>query len=83
MPRNVRNFWLNLCVSGRKSNVETGPRSASGGFDLEILMRENGSISDERIVIQGRVVPDSDGQLIEIVGETNKGERLFSKTLRR
>jgi hypothetical protein len=44
MPRNVRNFWLELNVDGSKSRVETGPRSANGGFSLTIYQRDSGSI---------------------------------------
>lgn len=44
MPRNVRNFWLELNVDGCKSRVETGPRSKDGGFSLRILQRSHGGI---------------------------------------
>jgi hypothetical protein len=45
MPRNVRNFWLSLSVDGKRTKVETGPVSKSGGFDLEIRMRDRGGIT--------------------------------------
>lgn len=45
MPRNVRNFWVNLNVDGR-SNVETGPASKDGGMWAKFLIRSNGDIAD-------------------------------------
>jgi hypothetical protein len=53
MPRNVRNFWVNLSVDGRKSIVATGPVAKDGGFALDILIRENGSISKKSLRITG------------------------------
>lgn len=44
MPRNVRNFWLELTVDGSKTRVETGPVAKDGGFTLNILMRDKGGI---------------------------------------
>lgn len=58
MPRNVRNFWLDLHVDGKKHPVRTGSVTADGGFDLEILIRREGSISDESVRIRGYVCPN-------------------------
>ena len=44
MPRNVRNFWIELDVDGRKKRVATGPRSKDGGFRLIVYQREKGGI---------------------------------------
>lgn len=44
MPRNVRNFWIELSVDDAVKRVETGPRAKDGGFDMHILMRDKGSI---------------------------------------
>ena len=54
MPRNVRNFWLTLDVDGSKKQVATGPRSRTGGFDLTVAIREDGSISKKEVEILGR-----------------------------
>ena len=54
MPRNVRNFWLDLDVDGR-SRIETGPRSKDGGFRLTILIRDAGGISTKRVTIGGSI----------------------------
>jgi len=44
MPRNVRNFWIELEVDGRKQRIATGPRSKDGGFSLTVKMRDQGEI---------------------------------------
>lgn len=43
--RNVRNFWVDLDVDGR-SHVATGPARKDGGFELNIKMRDGGSVKD-------------------------------------
>ncbi len=45
MPRNVRNFWLELEVDGKKSKVATGPVAKDGGFQLKVLQRDNGEVT--------------------------------------
>ncbi len=54
MPHNVRNFWLTLNVDGQRTNVETGPRAADGGFTLTIRQRNQGGIAADPVVIHGR-----------------------------
>ena len=44
MPRNVRNFWLELDVDGRKNKIAAGPASKEGGFRLSIYMRDRGDV---------------------------------------
>ena len=44
MPRNVRNFWIEAEVDGRKTPIAFGPRSADGGFRLTVYMRKLGDI---------------------------------------
>ncbi len=56
--RNVRNFFIKGQVDGRETPIGTGPRSKDGGFELEIFMRENGSISDKTVHISGFARPD-------------------------
>lgn len=58
MPRNTRNFWLTLNVDGRATPIETGPAAADGGFDLTVLMREDGAISDTRLRLRGHALYD-------------------------
>lgn len=61
MPRNVRNFWIELDVDGSSSQVATGPRSSSGGFTLTIRQRTEGDIITT-LDVRGFV--RSDGKLV-------------------
>jgi hypothetical protein len=63
MPRNVRNFWIELEVDGKKQKIATGPRSAGGGFDMSIKVRSEGQIAARDVRIVGFVTPDG---LLEI-----------------
>ena len=58
MPRFVRNFWLQGDVDGLKKSIGTGPKHSGGGFNLSILVREEGDISSGRLEISGRCVQD-------------------------
>lgn len=60
MPRDVRNFWIEINVDGRKSKVACGPRGADGEFDLTVQLRENGCISDKCLCVRGTYM---DGKL--------------------
>lgn len=71
MPRNVRNFWLQLSVDGRETKVETGPQSKDGGFDLEILMRNRGEI-ERPIRVMGIAREDGSLELLVLDRKTNK-----------
>ena len=44
MPRNVRNFWIDLTVDGRRSRIAAGPAGKNGGFSLVIYQRDKGAI---------------------------------------
>jgi hypothetical protein len=75
VPRNVRNFWITLNVDGKKTPVATGPRSRAGGFRCRILMRGDGAISDEDLVVEGS---NHKGLLRLTVWV--RGEAIFSRT---
>jgi hypothetical protein len=44
MPRNVRNWWLELDIDGKTQRIEAGPQSRVGGFTLTIKQRDQGDI---------------------------------------
>lgn len=44
MPRNVRNFWVEVYIDGRKTNIASGPRRKDGGMVIEIFQRDKGSV---------------------------------------
>ncbi len=64
MPRNVRNFWIELDVDGSKSRIETGPVRKDGGFSLTIRAREQGSISPTTLEVRGYV--DGSGEILTL-----------------
>jgi hypothetical protein len=57
MPRNVRNFWIDLSVDGKKTTVQTGPKNKDGGFRMDILIRSDGNI-ETAAGIEGYAYPD-------------------------
>lgn len=69
MPRNVRNFWIDLNVDGVQNDVGTGPRKADGGFTQTVKIREQGSISDTEVKLRGYV--NREGKLCLAVSVTN------------
>lgn len=78
MPRNVRNFWIELDVDGRKARIATGPRRRDGGFECVIRMREAGYVTR---VLQLRG-SESDGLLTLTVGTDDHGV-IFKRRTRR
>lgn len=44
MPRNVRNFWIDVDVDGRRERLSGGPVSKDGGFEATIYMRDAGEV---------------------------------------
>ena len=57
MPRNVRNFWIEAEVDGRKTPIAFGPQGADGGFRLTICMRNKGEV-EEVAQIEGADIGD-------------------------
>lgn len=54
--RNVRNFWIEVEVDGRKEKIETGPRNADGGFMITIGMRtKKGDMGENKLKVYGYV----------------------------
>lgn len=54
MPRNVRNFWIEAEVDGRKTPVALGPQGKDGGFHLTVYMRNKGEV-EAVLGLEGRV----------------------------
>ena len=70
MPRSTRNFWVDLDVDGRASRVETGPRSATGGFTETIYMRGEGGTVETAVRIAGEAFSDGELRLYVTPGES-------------
>lgn len=77
MPRNVRNFWIELDVDGSKKSIGTGPRNKDGGFNLTIKQRSMGGIITSAEII-GRVT--TSGEIVLSV--RTKGDQLTTTTVR-
>lgn len=45
MPRNVRNFWIDADIDGRKETLSGGPNNKTGGMRAKIYMRDKGKVS--------------------------------------
>lgn len=75
MPRNVRNFWVELTVDGKSSRIATGPVSKDGGFELTVRMRSNGGII-RALDLRGYVAGDGALTLRASSGLTHEGELL-------
>lgn len=89
MPRNVRNFWVELNVDGN-SPVATGPRSKDGGFELNILMRDAGQVK-KALRIVGTALEDGtleldvlpfEGAGFTLEGDAGPDQRHFTRTRR-
>jgi hypothetical protein len=83
MPVNVRNFWIEVEVDGKKTKVATGPRAKDGGFMMNVFQRNNGGVvragklqgfahSDGRLVLAWW---DSGSNEERTLFETERGKR--------
>jgi len=62
VPKSVRNFWVETEVDGLARTMASGPRNKKGGFTTKVLVREEGSISDSYLMIEGKA--DDEGNLL-------------------
>ena len=60
MPHNVRNFWIEAEVDGRKTPIKFGPRGKDEGFRLTVYMRNEGAV-EAVICVEG---VNREGELI-------------------
>ena len=70
MPRNVRNFWVDLSVDGRRSDVGTGPVSRSGGLYARFYIRDKGEVVGSITV--DAVVRVNDGLRLRVLDPEGK-----------
>jgi hypothetical protein len=68
MPRCVRNFWIDLQVDGRQSDIMTGPRRSDGGFDMYVYIRNRGAV-EQLLRIKGQCVGSDSLELCIADGE--------------
>ena len=77
MPRNVRNFWIDCEVDNKKTPIKTGPRRKTGGFNMNIYVRENSEVSRDFVRIEGEC--DGEQNVITITFPDGRQEHLFFK----
>ena len=46
MPRNVRNFWFEAEVDGKKKKLASGPVNKDGGICIRLLVRNKGEVAE-------------------------------------
>lgn len=61
MLRNVRNFWIQVAVDGKKTDIATGPVGKTGGFRIAVDIRDDGASGTRALVIDG--FADENGNL--------------------
>lgn len=60
MPRNVRNFWVEAEVDGRKTPIKFGPQGKGGGFSLTVFMRNQGEVERVADIMGGQYAEQED-----------------------
>lgn len=55
MPRNVRNFWIEAEVEGRKSKIAFGPQGKEDGFRLTVFMHNKGEVEEVAWIEGGNI----------------------------
>lgn len=70
MPRNVRNWWIEIELDGRATMVG-GPRHKTGGFCLNIKQRDGGGIKTPVRIVGEVLGPEEALELrLTIIGPT-------------
>jgi hypothetical protein len=80
MPRNVRNFWAEMNVDGRESELASGPRNKDGGMSIRIYQRNQG---DAEQVLTVNCYVNYDGNLELNIYNRLRGETVFKHVTER
>lgn len=64
MSRNVRNFWIEVEVDGRRTRISAGPKSKDGGLSVRLFQRDRGEV---REVLTIRSTVEVEGRLLRTV----------------
>jgi hypothetical protein len=70
MPKNTRNFWVELDVDGQAASIKTGPRNAAGGFKETVYVRGEGGTVETAVRITGEAFSDGELRLYVTPGES-------------
>lgn len=81
MPRFVRNFWVETISDGKAK--ATGPRTADGGFSVNIKVRDKGSVSPNSVDIFGKCEKFGDFERLTVwTFDVNGNKVILSETVR-
>lgn len=72
MPRNVRNFWVEVEINGYKHILKGGPKASNGDMRITLFQRDRGEIlevmqvnsimaGDEKTLISRVDIPQNGG----------------------
>ena len=64
MMRNMRNFFIDLSVDGRASDIHTGPKSKDGGLNFRMTQNDSGEVKE---VLRVYSTAHEDGSLVTTV----------------
>jgi len=74
MPRNVRNFWIEVSADGYRQPVALGPRKKDGGFRLTVRQRDRGQVTCP-LTLEGYAEPDGRLRLTAFADTGNPGSQ--------
>lgn len=66
MPRNLRNFWVEVVCDGYAKSVGMGPRSKDGSMEIVLRVRSLGEAITATYI---RCIPSGEHNVIYIDGE--------------
>lgn len=73
-PKIVRNVFCEMQVDGRKSPINTGPKSASGGLKADFFIRDQGAAIKSVTVESGC---DGKNVFLQVIAD---GQIIFSES---
>lgn len=77
--RNVRNFWADADIDGKRSNAVGGPRNKDGGMKITLYQRDNGTITT---AINVDCFIDCEGKVVTVVKDKH-GKEVYRNTTER
>lgn len=77
----TRNFWLDVNVDGRGTELAGGPRAKDGGFYGTITMKQEGSVSPDRLKVRGWVWENGENSRVQAEVGYQPGSRGSERTV--
>lgn len=69
MPRNVRNFWVDVDVDGYQNTIGAGPRNKYDGLTINLYQRDEGSVGDALTIkcYRKAIIQDDGKETVKLV----------------